>query len=72
MQTIEERAKDYASQVHCFRPDLCALDYIAGAKEERILMTEKMSAWVINVAREHNLPNIIERFKQDFYGNESL
>lgn len=40
MRTIEERAKDYALQVGCFRPDLCAADYIAGAKEEHILLTE--------------------------------
>lgn len=40
METIEERAKSYAMQVHCFRPDLCAADYIAGAKEEHILLTE--------------------------------
>lgn len=40
MQTIEERAKSYAMQVGCFRPDLCAADYIAGAKEEHLLLTE--------------------------------
>lgn len=41
MMTLEERAKSYAMQVGCFRPDLCAADYVAGAKEERILLIEK-------------------------------
>ena len=39
-QTIEQRAKEYSMQVHSFRPELCAADYIAGAKEEHILLTE--------------------------------
>lgn len=49
MQTIEERAKSYAMQVGCFRPDLCAADYIAGAKEERILVCEQIIEWLADM-----------------------
>lgn len=84
MQTIEERAKSYAMQVGCFRPDLCAADYIAGAKEERILVCEQIVDWLADMVCEgvletNNLPLAIARFKADFgvprceskcYGNE--
>lgn len=84
MQTIEERAKSYAMQVGCFRPDLCAADYIAGAKEERILVCEQFEQWLADMVCEgvletNNLPLAITRFKADFgvprceskcYGNE--
>ena len=84
MQTIEERAKSYAMQVGCFRPDLCAADYIAGAKEERILVCEQIVEWLADMVCEgvletNNLPLAITRFKEDFdilqceskcYGNE--
>ena len=84
MQTIEERAKSYAMQVGCFRPDLCAADYIAGAKEERILVCEQIIEWLADMVCEgvleiNNLPLAITRFKEDFdilqceskcYGNE--
>lgn len=84
MQTIEERAKSYAMQVGCFRPDLCAADYIAGAKEERILVCEQIIEWLADMVCEgvletNNLPLAITRFKADFgvprceskcYGNE--
>ena len=84
MQTIEERAKSYAMQVGCFRPDLCAADYIAGAKEERILVCEQIVEWLADMVCEgvletNNLPLAIARFKADFgvprceskcYGNE--
>ena len=84
MQTIEERAKSYAMQVGCFRPDLCAADYIAGAKEERILVCEQIIEWLADMVCEgvletNNLPLAIARFKADFgvprceskcYGNE--
>ena len=84
MQTIEERAKSYAMQVGCFRPDLCAADYIAGAKEERILVCEHIVEWLADMVCEgvletNNLPLAILRFKEDFdilqceskcYGNE--
>ena len=84
MQTIEERAKSYAMQVGCFRPDLCAADYIAGAKEERILVCEQFEQWLADMVCEgvletNNLPLAITRFKEDFdilqceskcYGNE--
>lgn len=84
MQTIEERAKSYAMQVGCFRPDLCAVDYIAGAKEERILVCEQIIEWLADMVCEgvletNNLPLAITRFKEDSdilqceskcYGNE--
>ena len=57
MESIEERAKSYAMQVGCFRPDLCAADYTAGAKEERILCVEGL---------ERNAPQVVARFKTDF------
>lgn len=71
MQTIEERAKSYAMQVGCFRPDLCAADYIAGAKEERILVCEHIVEWLADMVCEgvletNNLPLAIARFKADF------
>jgi hypothetical protein len=71
MQTIEERAKSYAMQVGCFRPDLCAADYIAGAKEERILVCEQIVEWLADMVCEgvletNNLPLAIARFKADF------
>lgn len=49
MMTLEERAKSYAMQVGDFRPNLCAADYIAGAKEERILLIEKACQWLENI-----------------------
>ena len=71
MQTIEQRAKSYAMQVHCFRPDLCAADYTAGAKEERILVCEQIESWLADMVCEgvletNNLPRAIARFKADF------
>lgn len=53
METIEDRAKSYAMQVGCFRPDLCAADYIAGAKEERILVIEKFRKWLQKKTYKH-------------------
>ena len=71
MGSIEQRAKSYAMQVGCFRPDLCAADYIAGAKEERILLTEYFESWLADMVCEgvletNNLPRTIARFKEDF------
>jgi hypothetical protein len=76
METIEERAKSYAMQVGCFRLDLCAADYIAGAKEERILICEQVVDWLVNMVGEgvletNNISQLINRFNHDFnYGNE--
>lgn len=53
MTTLEKRAKSYAMQVGCFRPDLCAADYIAGAKEERILIIEKACEWLLENLYDH-------------------
>lgn len=46
-------------------------DYIAGAKEERILLTEQFESWLADMVCEgvletSNLPRIIARFKEDF------
>lgn len=40
MRTIEQRAQDYAKQANAKFPEICAFDYMAGAKEENILLTE--------------------------------
>lgn len=40
MRTVEQRARDYAKQANAEFPEICAFDYIAGAKEEHILLTE--------------------------------
>lgn len=39
MKTIEQRARDYAEQANAEFPEICAFDYIAGAKEEHLLLT---------------------------------
>lgn len=57
MQNLEERAKDYAKRAKAHFPELCAFDFIAGAKEERILVCE----WL-----ERNAPQVVARFKTDF------
>ena len=62
MESIEQRAK---SKV------VCAADYIAGANEERILITEQFGSWLANMVCEgvletSNLPHAIARFKADF------
>lgn len=71
MESIEQRAKSYAMQVGCFRPDLCAADYTAGAKEERILLIEQFESWLADmvckgVLETNNLPHAIAMFKEDF------
>lgn len=59
MQTIEERAKSYVKDCELQGKDakFAELDYISGAKEERILVVE----WL-----EKNVPHAIARFKADF------
>lgn len=46
-------------------------DYTAGAKEERILLTEQFESWLADMVCEgvlgtNNLPRAIARFKVDF------
>ena len=64
MQTIEERAKSYVEgcELQGKEARKAEFDYTAGAKEERILVSE----WL-----ERNAPPLVTRFKADF-GIESL
>lgn len=59
MQTIEERAKSYVEgcELQGKEARKAEFDYIAGAKEERILVVE----WL-----ERNAPQVVARFKADF------
>ena len=59
MQTIAERAKSYAIECELQGKEAvkAAFDYIAGAKEERILCVE----WL-----EKNVPQVVARFKAEF------
>lgn len=59
MESIEERAKSYAEgcELQGKEARKAEFDYIAGAKEERILVVE----WL-----EKNVPHAIARFKADF------
>ena len=59
MQTIEERAKSYVEgcELQGKEARKAEFDYIAGAKEERLLVVE----WL-----ERNVPQVVARFKADF------
>ena len=59
MQTIAERAKSYVEgcELQGKEARRAEFDYIAGAKEERILVVE----WL-----EKNAPQVVARFKADF------
>lgn len=59
MQTIAERAKSYVKgcELRGKEARKAEFDYIAGAKEERILVLE----WL-----ERNAPQVVARFKADF------
>lgn len=59
MQTIEERAKSYVEgcELQGKEARKAEFDYIAGAKEERILVVE----WL-----EENVPQVVARFKAHF------
>lgn len=60
MESIEERALSYARMADCRdrrEIELAKFDYIAGAKEERMLVVE----WL-----ERNAPQVVARFKTDF------
>lgn len=74
MESIEERALSYARMADCRdrrEMELAKLDYAAGAKEERILLTEQFESWLADMVCEgvletNNLPRAITRFKEDF------
>lgn len=86
MQTIAERAKSYVEgcELQGKEARRAEFDYIAGAKEERILVCEQIIEWLADMVCEgvletNNLPLAITRFKADFgvprceskcYGNE--
>ena len=59
MQTIAERAKSYVKgcELQGKEARKAEFDYTAGAKEERILVSE----WL-----ERNAPQVVARFKADF------
>lgn len=59
MESIEQRAKSYVEgcELQGKEARKAEFDYIAGAKEERILVVE----WL-----EKNVPQIVARFKVDF------
>ena len=73
MQTIEERAKAYVEECELQGKEArkAEFDYIAGAKEERILLIEQFESWLANMVCEgvletSNLPHAISKFKEDF------
>lgn len=59
MQTIAERAKSYAigCELQGKEARRAEFDYIAGAKEERLLVSE----WL-----DRNAPQVVAMFKSDF------
>lgn len=83
MENRGQRAKSYAEQAGAAMPEVCAFDYIAGAKEERILVCEQVVSWLADMVCEgvletSNLPYAIARFKayfkveptQKYYGDD--
>lgn len=73
MQTIEQRAKSYAEgcELQGKEARRAEFDYIAGAKEARILVCEQIESWLADMVSEgilktNNLPRAIARFKGDF------
>lgn len=73
MESIAERAKSYAIGCELVGKEVrkAEFDYIAGAKEERILLTEQFDSWLADMVCEgvletSNLPHAIARFKADF------
>lgn len=59
MESIEQRAKSYVKgcELQGKEARKAEFDYIAGAKEERMLVSE----WL-----EKNVPQVVARFKADF------
>lgn len=85
MQTIEQRAKSYVEDCELQGKEArrAEFDYIAGAKEERILVCEQVVSWLADMVCEgvletSNLPYAIARFKayfkveptQKYYGDD--
>ena len=73
MESIEQRAKSYVEgcELQGKEARRAEFDYIAGAKEERILLTEQFESWLVDMVCEgvletNNLPHAISKFKEDF------
>lgn len=73
MESLEERAKSYIEgcELQGKEARKAEFDYTAGAKEERILLTEQFESWLADMVCEgeletNNLPHAIARFKADF------
>ena len=73
MESIAERAKSYVEgcELRGKEARKAEFDYIAGAKEERILVCEQVESWLADMVCEgvletSNLPRAIARFKADF------
>ena len=73
MESIAERAKSYVEgcELQGKEARKAEFDYIAGAKEERILLIEQFESWLADMVCEgvletSNLPHAISKFKEDF------
>lgn len=73
MESIERRAKSYVDGCGLQGKDAmkAEADYIAGAKEERVLVCEQFEQWLADMVCEgvletNNLPHAISKFKEDF------
>ena len=73
MESIAERAKSYVEgcELQGKEARKAEFDYIAGAKEERILVCEQFESWLADMVCEgvlgtNNLPHAISRSKEDF------
>lgn len=73
MKNIEQRAKSYVEgcELQGKVAMFAEVDYIAGAKEERILVCEQVVSWLADMVCEgvletSNLPHAIARFQSDF------
>ena len=73
MESIEQRAKSYVEgcELQGKEARKAEFDYIAGAKEERILVCEQVESWLADMVCEgvletNNQPRAIARFKADF------
>lgn len=73
MESIEQRAKSYVEgcELQGKEARKAEFDYIAGAKEERILVCEQVESWLADMVCEgvletSNLPHALARFKADF------
>lgn len=73
MENIEQRAKSYVEgcELQGKEARRAEFDYIAGAKEARILVCEQVELWLADMVSEgvletNNLPHAIARFKADF------